>query len=97
MATVTKAMLCGRIAHDCGTAPAETARYVDELIRLIRDGVRHEGSVTLTNFGALEKREKRARPGRNIRTGDPLEIGPRNVAVFRVSRNFREELNGLSG
>ncbi len=57
------------IAHD----------FFDQIKQMLASGE----SVKLSGFGNFVIREKSARPGRNPRTGEIVEISARKVVVFR--------------
>ena len=57
------------IAHD----------FFDQIKQMLASGE----SVKLSGFGNFVIREKSARPGRNPKTGDIVEISARKVVVFR--------------
>lgn len=69
-----------------------------EMIAAVFDSIKKEilagNNVKVANFGALKLRAKRARPGRNMRTGEPVEIAPRSVVSFKASRHLRTIMNG---
>ena len=58
-------------------------------------------SVTLNNgvempllgFGVFQVREKRARMGRNPKTGEPAAINPRRVISFRASQIMKSRVH----
>jgi integration host factor subunit alpha len=57
------------IAHD----------FFDQIKQMLASGE----SVKLSGFGYFVIREKSARPGRNPKTGEIVEISARKVVVFR--------------
>lgn len=57
------------IAHD----------FFDQIKQMLASGE----SVKLSGFGNFVIREKSARPGRNPKTGEIVEISARKVVVFR--------------
>ncbi|MDP2279533.1 MAG: HU family DNA-binding protein, partial [Nitrospirota bacterium] len=46
-------------------------------------------SVKVSGFGTFHVRKKAARRGRNPKTGEDLEISPRNVITFRASNKLK--------
>ena len=50
-------------------------------------------NVKLSSFGSFTLREKRARPGRNPKTKEPVEIMARRVVTFRASPAVKERCN----
>lgn len=69
-----------------------------EMITAIFDAMKKDilagNNVKVANFGAFRLRKKRPRPGRNMRTGEPVEISPRTVVSFKASKHLRGILTG---
>src|SRR5690606_8448139 len=51
-----------------------------------------EGRIELRNFGVFEVRERKARKARNPRTGDPVEVQPKNVVTFQPGKEMEERV-----
>jgi DNA-binding protein HU-beta len=45
--------------------------------------------VTIAGFGTFEMRERKARTGRNPRTGKPIDIGPSRYPAFKSGVSFK--------
>ena len=56
----------------------------------IRAALAAGGKFKLSGFGNFSVREKKTRPGRNPKTGDPCEIRARRVVVFHAGLSLRE-------
>ena len=52
--------------------------------------------MPLEGFGVFQVREKRARMGRNPKTGEPAAINPRRVISFRASQIMKSRVHGAS-
>jgi DNA-binding protein HU-beta len=50
--------------------------------------------VQLDGFGSFDRTERAARPGRDPRSGDPIEIPARRAARFRPARALKDALQG---
>ncbi|MGH3614659.1 MAG: HU family DNA-binding protein [Pseudonocardia sp.] len=70
------------------------ATAVDRLLETIVDTVGAGESVTLTGFGVFESRARAARPARNPRTGETVEVPATNVPAFRPGVAFRRAVGG---
>ena len=46
--------------------------------------------VTLVGFGSFEARERKARQGRNPKTGEKMEIPATTVPAFSAGKGFKE-------
>jgi integration host factor subunit beta len=65
-------------------------RVFDEIINTMKDGNR----VELRGFGAFSVKERRARTGRNPRTGESVEVTEKRVPFFKTGKELRNKLNG---
>jgi integration host factor subunit alpha len=54
-------------------------------------------TVKLSGFGVFQVRDKRARMGRNPKTGEPAEIEPRRVIGFRASQVMKARIDRALG
>ncbi|MBP7190190.1 MAG: HU family DNA-binding protein [Rickettsiaceae bacterium] len=52
-----------------------------------------EKALKIKNFGNFALKSKSARPGRNPKTMEPLEVSAREIIAFSPSRNLKKELN----
>ena len=56
---------------------------VESFFGTIRSTLASGEDVKLSGFGNFTLHEKRARPGRNPKNGEPVEITARRVVTFR--------------
>ena len=63
---------------------------LDTVIREVAKG----GSVGITGFGTFERADRRARTGRNPKTGETVRIKKTRVPKFRPGTNFKEIVSG---
>jgi integration host factor beta subunit len=61
----------------------------DEITRALSEGQR----IELRGFGAFSTKSRRARTGRNPRTGEAVEVNPKRVPFFKCGKELRERLN----
>ena len=50
-------------------------------------------NVKLSSFGNFETKDKKARPGRNPKTGVEAKITPRRVLSFKASNLLKKRIN----
>jgi integration host factor subunit alpha len=93
--TLTRADLTEVVHADIGLSRTESADMVNIVLDLISDALVHGSSVKLSSFGTFMVRSKRARMGRNPKTGEEVPITPRRVLVFRPSQVMKNIVNGL--
>ena len=65
------------------------ATIIDEVSAALERGNR----VELRGFGAFSVRERRARVGRNPRTGTSVQVSEKKVPFFKMGKGMRERLN----
>ena len=71
----------------------EVEQVVDIFFEEIAARLTEGGRVELRGFGAFSTRERKARPGRNPRTGAPVEVPAKRVPFFKPGKEMRERLN----
>ena len=86
MATVTRADLTDAVHRETGLPRRDAAELVDMAIEAIAERLSAGETVMISGFGSFRVREKRAREGRNPRTGEPAPIPARRVVTFRPSQ-----------
>jgi len=84
--TLTRADLCDAVHEEVGLSRQECAAMVERTLELIIESLERGETVKLSGFGVFQVREKRARMGRNPKTGEPAAINPRRVISFRASQ-----------
>jgi integration host factor subunit alpha len=65
---------------------------VERTLDLIAQALQDGEIVKLSGFGVFQVREKRARMGRNPKTGEPAAIDPRRVISFRASQVMKAKV-----
>ncbi|MDG2096514.1 MAG: integration host factor subunit beta [Paracoccaceae bacterium] len=63
----------------------------DEIINAMAAGDR----VELRGFGAFSVKKRKARLGRNPRTGEAVNVAEKHVAFFKTGKLLRDRLNRI--
>lgn len=87
---LTKKQLVDSIAEKADITKKDANTALNATIEAIQDALSEGKSVGLIGFGSFKVRERAAREGRNPRTGEPMTIPAKNVAVFRPGKRLRE-------
>lgn len=85
MATTTKADLVQAVQAQSGLPLSSAVACVEQVFERIAQTLATGETVKLSGFGVFSVRSKRSRPGRNPKTGEPIEITARSVVTFRAS------------
>jgi integration host factor subunit alpha len=89
MATMTKVELAGRLV-DGGTGNIkEAVELVETALDMIKETLSAGEDVLISGFGKFHVRDKKARKGRNPKTGDEITVAPRRVVTFHASNELR--------
>jgi nucleoid DNA-binding protein len=97
VAGMTKADLVEEIANSTGLTKKDTALAVDHLIQAVKDALREGNHIEIRGFGTFKVKQRKARTARNPRTGDPVQLPPRKVAVFKVSKELKDRISQDGG
>jgi nucleoid DNA-binding protein len=85
-----KADLVQRIAEELGCTIGQAAAAVEATLRTIKQSLQQGDPVILRRFGTWQVRAKRARMGRNPKTGATAAIPARRVVRFVVSQTLKQ-------
>ena len=86
---MNKADLVDQVAARTGQTKVAVGAAIEAAMDVIVETVAESESVTLSGFGTFEPRARKARTGRNPRTGDAVPIPPRTVPSFRPGNSFK--------
>jgi DNA-binding protein HU-beta len=91
---MNKSELVEALAKKMGTTKADAQRTIDAIFDT-KDGVltkalKKGDRVQITGFGTFETRKRKARTGRNPRTGKEIKIGPSISPSFRAGKALKE-------
>ncbi len=86
---MTKADLVAAVAGT-GITKKQAAAAVDAMISSIKGALKKGDKVSLVGFGNFSVKERKARTGRNPRTGKPLKIKAKKVPAFSAGKALKE-------
>ncbi len=84
------------IQRQAGISEAQAAKVLDWILELLKTTLQAGETITISTFGKFAVRSKRARQGRNPRTGEAIMITARRVVSFHPSLVLKTEVNSLS-
>lgn len=86
---MTKAELIERIAIRNRISKATVATVIYDFLDQIKNSLIIGGDVQLPGFGKFSVRERAARPGRNPRTGEEIQITAYKIPYFTAGKLFK--------
>ena len=90
--TLTRMDLSEAVFREVGLSRNESAELVETVLNLMSDALVRGEQVKISSFGTFSVRDKKARIGRNPKTGEEVPITPRRVLTFRPSHLMKERV-----
>ena len=90
--TYTKSDIIDDIVIKTGLDRKTASDGVEQFMDIIKANLVSGEDVSLSGFGKFSVREKRARKGRNPKTGEEMMITPRRSISFSMSNVLRAKL-----
>ncbi len=73
----------------------EVELAVNTVLETMADGLKDDNRIEIRGFGSFSLRRRKARLGRNPRTGSPVDVAEKAAPFFRVGKELRDRINGL--
>ena len=91
--TLTRQDISEALYRHVGLSKYESAQMLETVLEHISNALIDGKSVKLSSFGTFIPRQKRARIGRNPKTGVSATIDARRVISFKASKLMKERIN----
>jgi integration host factor subunit alpha len=91
--TLTKDDIIDDILTKTGLDKKTAFEGVETFVEIIKSNLSKGEDVGFSGLGKFHVREKRARKGLNLKTGEEVIIAPRRVITFSVSKILKTKLN----
>ncbi len=93
---MNKSELVQNLASMAKLSKADAQRAIDALFNpsggVIASALKKGDKVQITGFGTFETRQRKARTGRNPRTGKEIRIGPTTSPSFRAGKGLKDAI-----
>ncbi len=97
MANITKQYLIQEIAKSTGFVRNDIKVVVEQFLNLLSEKLIEGNTIEIRGFGTFACKPRKARPARNPRTGDIVQIEERVVPSFKFSNDIKDKINSLEG
>src|SRR5713226_29515 len=94
---VTKKEIVRQISERIGMTQLKTKEIVQLTFDAIVDTLLEDKRIELRNFGVFEVKQRKARKARNPRTGEKVDVPPKNVVTFKPGKEMEERVLRLGG
>jgi DNA-binding protein HU-beta len=87
---MNKGELVDLVAEKAGISKKQADSVISATVEAIMETVAQGEKVTLVGFGSFERRERKAREGRNPKTNEKMQIPATSVPAFSAGKQFKE-------
>ena len=87
---MNKGELVDLVASKAGISKKQADSTLSATVEAIMEAVADGQKVTLVGFGSFERRDRKAREGRNPKTNEKMQIPATRVPAFSAGKQFKE-------
>lgn len=89
---MNKADLISKISEDVDITKVQANAAIDSFIDAVTKTLKGGGKVTLVGFGTFIVSKRKARKGRNPKTGEEIKISAKKVARFKAGKELSDKI-----
>ncbi len=89
---MTKTELIDRMSQDADISKAAAGKALDSFIEGVKKSLKKGNKVTLVGFGTFSTAKRKARKGRNPRTGEVISIKASKNPKFSAGKAFKDAI-----
>ena len=94
---MNKKQLVAKIATACNMGKSDAEKTFDKIQDIILSELKNDETVKIAGFGTYKVAKRKARTGRNPRTGEKVNISNRKSIKFKMSKELKSRINsGIS-
>ena len=90
---MTKADLVEEVSRVSRLTKKHSETIVDTVFKSIIAALRGGEKIELRGFGSFRLRQRDSRKGRNPKTGDRVDVPPKQVPYFKPGKDLKELIN----
>lgn len=90
--TLTRAEIVEHLVQKIGMTKQDSSNFLERVLEMVCSELEQDRDVKFARFGSFVVRRKRARVGRNPKTGEEAPITARRVVSFKPSPLLRQRV-----
>jgi integration host factor subunit alpha len=94
--TLTRAEIVDKLVEKTGLTKQDSSNFLERVLELVCVELERDEDVKFARFGNFMVRKKKARVGRNPKTGEEAPITARRVVTFKPSPLLRQRVETAS-
>ncbi len=91
---MTKANLIEKVSRAVELSRKDSEVIVETVLEGIVKSLRTGEKIEIRGFGSFRTRERKARVGRNPKTGARVEVPAKRIPYFKPSKELKDAVNG---
>ena len=93
---MTKKEIVKQISERLDLTQLKTKEIVQQTFDAIVETLLEAGRIELRNFGVFEVKRRKARKARNPKTGEKVDVPPKNVVTFKPGKEMEERVRQMT-
>ena len=89
---MNKTELIAAVAEASGISKKDTEKVLNSFTAVVESALKQNDKVQMIGFGTFETRERTARAGRNLHTGEVIEIAAAKVPAFKPGKALKDAI-----
>jgi integration host factor subunit beta len=90
---MTKADLIDEVSRVAELTRKDSEVIVESIFDSVVRSLRAGDKIEIRGFGSFRTRQRKARIGRNPKTGDRVEVPPKRIPYFKPSKELKDLVN----
>ena len=90
---MNKKQLIAQLSGSLNLSKADAERTFDSITTIILDELKNDETVKIAGFGTYKVAKRKARVGRNPRTGESIQIAASQKVKFLPAKSLKEMFN----
>lgn len=90
---MNKAQLVELVAEKTKTTKTQSELILDATLEAIQEALKDGDEVKLVGFGTFSRSSRKARQGRNPKTGETVKIPSAYIPKFKPGKDLKDALN----
>lgn len=90
---MNKAELVAAIADKCEFTKRDAELFLNTTLEIIEKQLKKGDKIALVGFGTFEVSKRKAREGRNPKTGETMKIPASKAPKFKAGKALKDALN----
>ena len=94
---MTKADLIDEVSRAVEMTRKDSESIVETIFDSVVRALRRSEKIEIRGFGSFRTRQRKARTGRNPKTGEKVEVPAKTIPFFKPSKELKDLINAGAG